>query len=482
MLTLLVTGVVLLYRIGDMPVEQFDEARVANNALEMSNGGLSLVTTYLGQPDHYNTKPPLLVWAMYGTFQVLGPTELAVRLPSVLAAGATALLVFTFCAVRLRRPLAGVVSAAVLFAIPDEFLFHGARSGDYDALLALWTTVFLLASYLYFSDGAKRQGRWLTIAAVALALGFMTKSVEAFVFVPVIPLYAVFTGRLRTMFADKRVWVAAAGVTAVVIMWGVARELADPGYLAAALQNDVFGRSLSVIEGHAGDLFYYVSSGEAKLAMPALVIATLIASLGRPQLRRLARFTGLSMAVYLVAISLVATKAPWYLLPLFPLAALEVALSMEAIRDFVVTHYPRWSSLATAVITGAALVGVVAVGVLAVRGIDARISDTFANDTYQYSLFMRGPLMSAEPMDLVVVHPGYGQRVPYFAAAQFYATQLETRGAKISIQLGGDPLPPASDLLLACGPTLEDLVQSGVADAPVLVDGPCGIYRVRQAP
>jgi len=41
---------------------------------------------------------------------------------------------------------------------------------------------------------------------------------------------------------------------------------------------------------------------------------------------------------------------------------------MEAIRDLVTTHYPRVSSLATAVITGVALVGVVVVDLLAVRG------------------------------------------------------------------------------------------------------------------
>jgi hypothetical protein len=195
-------------------------------------------------------------------------------------------------------------------------------------------------------------------------------------------------------------------------------------------------------------------------------------------LRRLARFTGLAMAIYLLVISLIATKTPWYLLPLFPFAALEVGLGVETIRDLVAKHYPSWTRVATALFVSATFAGVVVVGVLAVRAIDAKISDTFANDTYQYSLFMRGPLMAAAPMDLVVVHPGYGQRVPYFAAAQFYATQLEKRGATISIQLSGDPLPPGSDLVLACGPTLEDLVQSGVTDAPVLVDGPCGVYGI----
>ena len=71
-LAILVLATIAFYRLPDMPIEQFDEARVANNALEMSLSGPSLVTTYGGQPDHYNTKPPLLVWLIAGSISLLG--------------------------------------------------------------------------------------------------------------------------------------------------------------------------------------------------------------------------------------------------------------------------------------------------------------------------------------------------------------------------------------------------------------------------
>jgi hypothetical protein len=50
--------------LGDVQLEFFDEARRGVSALEMSRGEApSLLTPpYYGAPDHWGTKPPLLVW------------------------------------------------------------------------------------------------------------------------------------------------------------------------------------------------------------------------------------------------------------------------------------------------------------------------------------------------------------------------------------------------------------------------------------
>jgi hypothetical protein len=50
--TALLLGVTLLYRLGPPPFAVWDEARLAHNALEMAQSGLSFVTTYDGISDH----------------------------------------------------------------------------------------------------------------------------------------------------------------------------------------------------------------------------------------------------------------------------------------------------------------------------------------------------------------------------------------------------------------------------------------------
>jgi len=59
--SIILSASVLFYHLGMMPLQVWDEARLADNALEMATNGLSLITTYDGSPDHWNTKPPLVM-------------------------------------------------------------------------------------------------------------------------------------------------------------------------------------------------------------------------------------------------------------------------------------------------------------------------------------------------------------------------------------------------------------------------------------
>ena len=82
--------------IAERPIALWDESRLAVNALEMRQRGFSLVTTYGFAPDLWNTKPPLLIWLQAGSIDLFGAREWAIRLPSLLAAVATAGLTLRF--------------------------------------------------------------------------------------------------------------------------------------------------------------------------------------------------------------------------------------------------------------------------------------------------------------------------------------------------------------------------------------------------
>ncbi len=95
-LLVLLAGLVLLLRNSTLPIQLWDESRNANNALEMSRNGHVIVTYFNGAPDHWNTKPPLLIWCMALLLRLGLPPLVAVRLPSIMAATATVLAVWTF--------------------------------------------------------------------------------------------------------------------------------------------------------------------------------------------------------------------------------------------------------------------------------------------------------------------------------------------------------------------------------------------------
>jgi 4-amino-4-deoxy-L-arabinose transferase-like glycosyltransferase len=478
-LALAVACIILLYRLADPVIEQFDEARVANNALEMWLSGPSVVTTYRGEIDHFNTKPPLLVWLVSGAVAIVGPTEFAVRITSALASVLVAAIVFAVPAVRLRRPVAGLAAVAALFANSGYYLFHGARSGDYDALLTLWTTAYLIAAFAYLESRGPRRRVWLTIAVVAVIGAFMAKSVQGLLFLPAVPLYAALRGRLVAEIRTRDAWIAVSVVVLGVVGWFVLRELAAPGYVSAALRNDIIERGLTAAEGHVGGPLFYVLHPQSRLILAGLLVSALVALRGGPP-QQLATFVALSGATYLVVISLAATKTAWYLLPVMPLGALGFGLGLHALMATVEGRYPTLSTPLRGAAAAGAIALTVAVIVRGVGFIDERVDELAANSSYAYGKFLRGPVADATPRDLVVLHPGFGQATPYWAAAQFYATALTARGFTITIQFPSDPLPAGTQHLVACDETRDALIASGsVGEAPLESDGRCGVYVLK---
>jgi 4-amino-4-deoxy-L-arabinose transferase-like glycosyltransferase len=124
---------------------------------------------YLGQA--FFDKPILSYWAIVAGFEALGLTHFAARLPSLLAALATAALT-GYGAARMAGRWAGVAAAAVLCS---SYLFA------YFATLAMsdmWLTLFMSAGCgLLFAGSvdAERRTLYWWMAAILLSLAFLTK-------------------------------------------------------------------------------------------------------------------------------------------------------------------------------------------------------------------------------------------------------------------------------------------------------------------
>nr|MBP7850947.1 glycosyltransferase family 39 protein [Lentimicrobiaceae bacterium] len=137
LLLLLLLGLLyfpLFHHIAQLPLRIWDEARLAHNAYEMYKEGHVLVPHFEGKPDMWNLKPPFLVWMQAAFMHMLGPGELAVRLPSALAGLLTCLSLFFFFERRLSMPWAGFMAAMVLVTTQGFVHQHATRTGDYDAM------------------------------------------------------------------------------------------------------------------------------------------------------------------------------------------------------------------------------------------------------------------------------------------------------------------------------------------------------------
>ena len=142
----------LFYNLTIHPVFNWDEARQAMNMLEMAESGNPMVTYFEGVPDHYNTKPPLLIILQTCVYLITDHLELSLRLPSALAGLVCCFVLIWFCSHYLKRPLIGGLAALILISISGFVELHGTRTGDYDALITLWILLFLMQYYLFLEN------------------------------------------------------------------------------------------------------------------------------------------------------------------------------------------------------------------------------------------------------------------------------------------------------------------------------------------
>src|SRR5579885_2488382 len=133
---------VLLYPCLSFRLLEPDEGRYAEIPREMLQRGDLVLPVLNGEP--YLDKPPLLYWLVAGSYRLFGVAEWSARLVPALAVHATILLVYFLG----RRGLgeAAATRGAVLLALAPGFVSVG-RLLLLDGLLALWTTLALLAAF-----------------------------------------------------------------------------------------------------------------------------------------------------------------------------------------------------------------------------------------------------------------------------------------------------------------------------------------------
>ena len=322
-------------------MQRWDEARLALNATGILEHGQWLVMLYREQPDLWNTKPPLMVWLQALSMSALGYNELAVRLPAALAALATTLALFWYGQRYLRGPLMGWLAAVVLLSSPGYVAFHVVRTGDYDALLVLWTTIGVLAFGNYLITGS---GRVLWLVTGAFILAVFTKGIAGVLGLPALILAAACTKQLPALLRQRHLYLGGLVLLIAVGGYYLAREAAAPGYLAAVWANELGGRAGAAIEGHRESIGWYTSLlATSKYSFwLAFSLVGLILGIRHQPLSpeyRLTTFWGCWVGWYIVLLSAVQTKLTWYDAPIYPVLALLAAFGISMLVQAVATHF-----------------------------------------------------------------------------------------------------------------------------------------------
>jgi len=308
-----------------MPLQLYDESRIAVSAQEMLRTHDFLVVQYDGEPDMWSVKPPLMVWLQALSMQLFGMQEWATRLPGAIASTFTCLILYLFFA-RRKAPLLGFLAAGVLITSLGFVGLHCSRTGDYDPLLTCFTTAYCL-SYFAFMEEGKTNHLYNTF--VFLILAALTKGVAGLMFLPALLLFTLYKKRLVGLLKDKHFYIGASVFIFFVLGYYLLREHNNPGYLAAVQQNELGGRYTQAQEHNEGVFLYYFNNMVHYhftvwiwLLLPGAIAGMFIAD---RRYRDMTIYLALLVLVFFLIISTAQTKLFWYSMPMYPFMSMLVA-------------------------------------------------------------------------------------------------------------------------------------------------------------
>ena len=325
LLALLMTaaGFLLLTNLG-VGISDSDEHRHGINAYEMLQSGDYVVSTYEGEPDYWNLKPPLALYSMLAGFRLFGLNAFGMRFYSAVSM----LLLILVMALWMKKHYGSLSSIfTVLFWLGCGMVYrdHFARYGDADTQLLLFYTLSMLCML-----SSHRNIRWLYGSALCFGLAFMSKSWHAALIPLTCLVDVILTGNIRKL--KVRNFLALIGLGLLPILpWAIARYQRDGfTFFEKMLTLDVINRATTVVESHTGGLFYYVS---VLFTCPAAVACMVVGALGvglhiglRKPITKNEIGIAVWLAVPLMVYSLAVSKLKWYSFPMLPPLAMALGL------------------------------------------------------------------------------------------------------------------------------------------------------------
>jgi 4-amino-4-deoxy-L-arabinose transferase-like glycosyltransferase len=422
-----------------LPIRNFDEARLALNAYEMLNNGNLIVTHFEEKPDMWNTKPPLMIWLQVLFMKLIGVNELSIRLPAAIAAFLICIFLLIFSARHLNDPWFGIIACIVLSSTVGYIHVHATRTGDYDSLLTLFTTLYPLLFFIYIET---KRTRYLYFTFIALTLSVLTKGVAGLLFVPVLPLFAVFKRNLVSIIKSKHLYIGFGIFLFFAIGYYLLRESMNPGFIKVVWNNEVGGRYVEVIEGHKGGFWYYYRLLVDHLLVYWYILIPCGVLVGlfhkNPAYRNLTIYLVSLVLFYFLVISFGKTKLQWYAVPLYPFLAMIVAIFINFVFQFLVNISLFRSNLRINVLP---YIFLFLVSIKPVSHIIGRMNPpkefSWEVDKYRMGYLLKDALKGK--LDLsgyTLLHGGYA---PHH---YFYITVMNDKGIDISLRKDAKNLKP----------------------------------------
>lgn len=321
---LVLSAFFLLFRLGSGSLASWDEAVYASVAKEIFQSGRWFHLTL--NHELWADKPPLAIWATALFYKWFGLNEFSARLFSALCGIATVWVTYLI-GEKLFNRWTGFLGALVLLSSSHFIRF--SRFGVLDVPV----TLFLSLAFYFFWRGFERN-RYLIFSGIAAGLAIMTKGIVGLLIFPVCWLYCLFSGEAEILLRSSY-WVGLMIAVGIALPWNL-YELIDHGrvYLSDVVVKHLFSRTLTVLDGHKGNPFFYIRTLVNKyhpwvlvgiVSAPFFLVKSIKERIGG------VLFVTVWMFFIFFVITFMRTKLAWYIIPIYPAVSLSVGYLLAKI-------------------------------------------------------------------------------------------------------------------------------------------------------
>lgn len=319
------------FELGGVPIGARSDGRYAAVSRDMADNGHWLIPHDENGP--HLTKPPLTYWAEAVCIRWLGPTALAVRIPSAIA-GSLVVIGTLLIAWRLYGRRVGLVAMGLVSVMPLSVIL--SRLTLTDGLLAAAWLGILAGGYFCVTqpDDDARPGRafWCWLLWSSMAAGWMIKGPVALIPLACVLGWMITSGRIR-QWRRLRLFTGMSLAILPLLLWAVVVYRHDPAVIAVWW--DEVGGRLAGGGSHPKSPLFFLGVFLAGLFPASLAMD--LPWFNQPWREVWARFRrgdavyfwGWAIVLPLVLFSLPQGKLASYILPLCAPMAIFSALILE---------------------------------------------------------------------------------------------------------------------------------------------------------
>jgi len=312
--------------LGMRPIIIPDESRYAEIPREMLVSGDWVVPHLNGL--RYFEKPVLGYWVNAASIMLFAENAFAIRLPSALAAGISALMLFLMVRRFAAGYSSGILTAAAFLTCLE--VFGIGTFNVLDSVFSMFVTAGMVSFFFaYMADKAGKRIVLLALFGAFCGLAFLTKGFIAFA-VPVLVIlpFLIWEGRWKELF--RLPWVPLIAALIVILPWAVIIHHREPDFWHYFFWIEHIKRFMSHNAQHAEAFWYFVPVLIGGALPWTALLPLAIQEVNRTRFRdSVSRFAICWFLIPFLFFSASHGKLVTYILPCFPPLAILIAIGLH---------------------------------------------------------------------------------------------------------------------------------------------------------